>query len=133
MENALYEDGRVMSCSGVGVPDKRLGELPVAFVVLKQGAQATEEQLIESARSRYVTLKSLQVLVWSIKRILIRSVPSFFHDRLPAFAVPVMIVIWEENDPLPTNAGGKILKDPLRKKAAAIWEKRKKSSTKARL
>lgn len=46
--------------------------------------------------------------------------------RLPAFAVPVMLIISNDYQPLPTNAAGKILKTSLREKAKAVWEQRKK-------
>lgn len=52
MENALYDDDRVLSCAAVGVPDTRLGELPVAFVVPKHGMEVTEEELLAGARAR---------------------------------------------------------------------------------
>ena len=47
IENALYEDGRVLSCAAVAVPHARLGELPVAFVVLKPSVQITEVELLD--------------------------------------------------------------------------------------
>lgn len=128
----------MLSCAAVGVPDARLGELPAAFVVPKHGMEVTEEELIAGARSRYVT----QPALFSSPGLqLAFPVPSgascskeprteFVHlnlDRLPAFAVPVMLIIAKDHEPLPTNAAGKILKGPLRVTAKSAWERRKKS------
>ena len=41
----------------VGVPDERLGEVPAAFVVLKQGHQCTPDELIEWCKSRISNFK----------------------------------------------------------------------------
>ncbi|KAF8318005.1 long-chain-fatty-acid-CoA ligase [Clavulina sp. PMI_390] len=102
VENAFYDDERVLSCAAVGVPDQRLGELPAAFVVPKHGMDVTEEELLAGVR-----------------------------ERLPAFAVPVMVLVSKAHAPLPTNPAGKILKDPLRAQAKASWENRKRAAKKA--
>ncbi len=41
----------------VGVPDARLGEVPAAFVVLKQGHQCTPDELIDWCKSRISNFK----------------------------------------------------------------------------
>ena len=63
VENALYDDDRILSAAAVGVPDQRLGELPVVFVVLKHNAHATEEDLAASIKDRYVSLSRYSVLI----------------------------------------------------------------------
>lgn len=135
IENALYDDGRVLSAAAVGVPDARLGELPMVFVVLKHDAKATEAELIESVKPRYAPLWPFaSTPVMDVGAVVpghsLIPIPCFL-DRLPPFAMPVMIIILSEH--MATNAAGKILKDPLRAQAKAIWEKRKKSSHKAKL
>ena len=47
IENALYNDPRVLECAAVGVPDAKLGELPVAIVNLKEEfiGQVQEQEL----------------------------------------------------------------------------------------
>ncbi len=45
VENALYEHEAVKQCAVVAKPHERLGEDVVAFVVLKEGAKATAEEL----------------------------------------------------------------------------------------
>lgn len=41
----------------VGVPDERLGEVPAAFVILKQGHQCTPDELIDWCKSRISNFK----------------------------------------------------------------------------
>lgn len=46
VENALCEHDAVQSAAVIGIPDEVRGELVHAFVVLKSGAQASEQELI---------------------------------------------------------------------------------------
>ncbi len=57
LETALYEHPAVQSCAVVGVPDAKWGEVGRAFVVLKPGAQATSEALLEHLRGRVARFK----------------------------------------------------------------------------
>ncbi|KAF8314527.1 acetyl-CoA synthetase-like protein [Clavulina sp. PMI_390] len=98
VENAFYDDERILSCAAVGVPDKRLGELPVVFAVPKHGMEVTEEELLAGVQ-----------------------------ERLPAFAVPVMVIVAKNHEPLPTNAAGKIVKEPLRTRAKSAWGEHKRT------
>ena len=50
VERVLYEHDSVLEVAVVGRPDERWGEVPVAFVVLRQGATATAEDLVEHCR-----------------------------------------------------------------------------------
>ncbi|HEX2115859.1 MAG TPA: AMP-binding protein, partial [Alphaproteobacteria bacterium] len=52
IENALYEHEAVLECAVFGVPDERWGEVPAAHVVLRAGAQVTEDALIAFAAAR---------------------------------------------------------------------------------
>jgi fatty-acyl-CoA synthase len=52
VEKALVAHPGVYEVAVVPVPDERWGEIPKALVVLKPGAQATEEELIEFCRTR---------------------------------------------------------------------------------
>ena len=47
IEDILYEHPAVQTCAVVGIPDDLNGEIPKAFLVLKDGAEATEEEIIE--------------------------------------------------------------------------------------
>lgn len=51
IEAALLRHPALAECAAFGVPDERLGEVPVALVVLRPGASATEPELIDLALS----------------------------------------------------------------------------------
>ncbi len=74
VESALYEHPAVMDAAIVGIPHKTLGEEPGAVVTLKQGGQATEEEL-----------------------------RKFVAERLAAFKVPIKVVFWPETLPRNAN------------------------------
>jgi acyl-CoA synthetase (AMP-forming)/AMP-acid ligase II len=57
VEAFLCTHPAVKTAEVVGRPDKRLDEVPVAFVELKQGADATELTLIEHCRGRIASYK----------------------------------------------------------------------------
>ncbi|KAL1679203.1 hypothetical protein EV122DRAFT_277417 [Schizophyllum commune] len=97
IEEALYTEPGVLEAAAVGVPDERLGELPVAVVSVKQEyhGKVTEQSLF-----------------------------SLVKHKLPRFAVPVMIIV--RDGELEHNAAGKVMKNVLRQQATVEWEKRKK-------
>ncbi|KAF8509850.1 hypothetical protein BU17DRAFT_55903 [Hysterangium stoloniferum] len=104
VENALFADKRVHDCAVVGIPDKRLGELVGAVVVLRPEyiGKVSEADLLEKVR-----------------------------PILPAFAVPSMITIKTET--IDRNAAGKTLKKEIRKQLARDWERRNKAISNAKL
>ena len=57
IETALYTHPAVQQCAVVGTPDPKWGEVGLAFVVLKPGADAREEELIEHLRTRLARYK----------------------------------------------------------------------------
>ncbi len=57
IEKALYEHPAVVQCAVVGVPDEKWGEVGKAFVVLKPGASATEDELLDHCRTRLAHYK----------------------------------------------------------------------------
>ena len=57
VERVLYEHPSVLEASVIGRPDARWGEVPVAFVVLRPGAEATAEELQEFCRTRLARFK----------------------------------------------------------------------------
>lgn len=52
IEDAIYEHPAVKLCAVIGKPDPVAGEVPKAFVVLKDGASMTEEDLIGFLKAR---------------------------------------------------------------------------------
>ncbi|OGA02229.1 MAG: acyl-CoA synthetase [Betaproteobacteria bacterium RIFCSPLOWO2_02_FULL_62_17] len=57
VEDALYRHPAVLFCAVVAKPDSKWGETPLAFVELKSGATATEEEMIEHCRKRLARFK----------------------------------------------------------------------------
>jgi fatty-acyl-CoA synthase len=57
IERVLYEHDVVSEAAVVGRPDERWGEVPVAFVVLRQGATATAEMLLEHCLAQLARFK----------------------------------------------------------------------------
>lgn len=62
VENALYEHPAVAEAAVVGVPDEELGERVKAVVVLKQGAQASGDELVAFTRERLARFKTPSVV-----------------------------------------------------------------------
>ena len=58
VEKALAEHPAVLEAVVVGRPDERWGEIPVAYVVLREGAGATGEELIEFVCGRIARFKA---------------------------------------------------------------------------
>jgi len=52
IEGPLYQHEAVALAAAVGRPDPYAGEVPIAYVMLKEGAQATEEELLEYCREK---------------------------------------------------------------------------------
>jgi fatty-acyl-CoA synthase len=57
VEGLLLQRDGVQQVAIVGYPDRRLAEIPVAFVVAKPGCAPTEEALIESCRGKVASFK----------------------------------------------------------------------------
>jgi fatty-acyl-CoA synthase len=69
IEAFLMTHPKVAQAFVVGVPDPRLGEVAVAYVILREGETATEEVLIAHCRGRLAGFK-VPRHVW-----LVRDVP----------------------------------------------------------
>jgi acyl-CoA synthetase (AMP-forming)/AMP-acid ligase II len=92
IENLLLRHPRISQAAVIGVPDARLGEVGMAFVVLDTAGPP---------------LEAADVVAWS-------------RDEMANFKVPRFV---EFVDELPINATGKIVKDDLRVRAAAVLER----------
>ena len=57
VEEVLYEHPKVVNAAVIGIPDPRSGESVKAFVQLKAGETATEEEIIEFCRDRMAAYK----------------------------------------------------------------------------
>jgi len=74
IERVLGEHDGVLQAAVVGVPDERLGEVPVAFVVRARHDPPTDAELIEHVHDRLATYKVPRAV--------------FFLNELPMNAIP---------------------------------------------
>lgn len=65
IEKALYEHPAVAQCAVIGVPEEKWGEIGKAVVVLKPGATAAEEELLEHCRARLARYKVPRSVVFT--------------------------------------------------------------------
>ena len=67
LEDVLYEHPTVKLCAVIGKPDKTAGEIPKAFIVLKEGATATEEEIKKFVRAKVAPYKALREVEFRTK------------------------------------------------------------------
>ena len=65
VEDALYKHPAVASCGVVARQDDKWGETPVAYVELKPGASATEEEIVEHCRALLARFKCPRTVVFA--------------------------------------------------------------------
>jgi fatty-acyl-CoA synthase len=66
IEEALYRHPAVLVAAAVARPDPKWGETPCAFVELKPGAEATEQEMIEHCRSHLARFKVPKAVVFCV-------------------------------------------------------------------
>jgi acyl-CoA synthetase (AMP-forming)/AMP-acid ligase II len=96
IENLLLRHPYIQQAAVIGIPDDRLGEVGMAFVVPRPGATGAT-----SATS--ATISGDDVIQWS-------------RGQMANYKVPRMVEIVDE---LPLNATGKVMKDVLRRQVTA--------------
>ena len=57
MESTLYKHAAVLAVAVVAKPNEKWGETPCAFVELKEGATATEQEIIDFCRENLAHFK----------------------------------------------------------------------------
>jgi long-chain acyl-CoA synthetase len=62
LEDVLYEHPAVKLCGVIGKPDPVAGEIPKAFVVLKEGMTVTEEELMKFVNEKVAPYKAIREL-----------------------------------------------------------------------
>jgi long-chain acyl-CoA synthetase len=62
VEDVIYEHPSVKLCAVVGKPSPLVGEIPKAFIVLKEGAKTTEEELMAFVKDRVASYKAIREL-----------------------------------------------------------------------
>jgi fatty-acyl-CoA synthase len=64
VEDVLHGHPAVMLAAVVAQPDPKWGETPCAFVELKEGASATEAEIVEFCRARMARFKAPKTVVF---------------------------------------------------------------------
>ncbi|THH19787.1 hypothetical protein EW146_g1465 [Bondarzewia mesenterica] len=98
VENAVSADERLLEVAAVGVPDARYGE---------------QVAVVASVKPVYKG------------KVTEKEVINIARERLPRFSVPVMVILQDER--LPLNPSGKILKRELREIAKTEWARRSRN------
>jgi fatty-acyl-CoA synthase len=80
IEQCLASHEAVLESAVVARPDDRWGEVPVAFVVLREGHHATAEELIEHVKSRIARFKAP-------KEIHFEALPKTATGKIQKFAL----------------------------------------------
>jgi long-chain acyl-CoA synthetase len=62
LEDIFYEHQAVKLCAVIGIPDKFAGEVPKAFVVLKDGASVLGEDLLAFVNGKVASYKAIREL-----------------------------------------------------------------------
>lgn len=57
IEEALYQNPKIKEAAVIGIPDIHKGEVPIGFIVLKDGEKATEHEIIQYLRERLASFK----------------------------------------------------------------------------
>jgi len=60
LEDVLYEHPAVKLCGVIGKPKPVVGEIPKAFIVLKEGAEASEDEIKKFVRERVSAYKAIR-------------------------------------------------------------------------
>jgi acyl-CoA synthetase (AMP-forming)/AMP-acid ligase II len=96
IEDILRRHPGIRDVAVVGVPDDRLGEVGMAFVVTRPGPEVTE-------------VTGPEIVAWA-------------RAEMANYKVPRAVELVDE---LPTNATGKVLKDELRARAAGLGKEQR--------
>jgi long-chain acyl-CoA synthetase len=60
LEDLLYEHPAVKLCAVVGVPDRLAGQVPKAYIVTKQDAAVSVEEIMEFVNPKVASYKALR-------------------------------------------------------------------------
>jgi fatty-acyl-CoA synthase len=58
VEQVLYSHPDILECAVIGKLDEKWGEVPLAFVVLREGAKVTPQEIIDFSKSRLARFKA---------------------------------------------------------------------------
>jgi fatty-acyl-CoA synthase len=78
VEDVLYKHPAVLACAVVAQPDERWGEVPCAFVELKEGVHAEADELIEWCRAHTAKFKAP-------RRVVFGAIPKTSTGKIQKF------------------------------------------------
>jgi fatty-acyl-CoA synthase len=90
VEQAIADHPAVLEVAVIAVPDEQWGEVPAAYVMLHDGAEASEAEIIEHVRGRLARFKAPKSVVFGelpktstgkIQKFVLRDVAWAGHDR----------------------------------------------------
>jgi fatty-acyl-CoA synthase len=84
VEDALHRHPSVLTAAVVAMPDTRWGEVPCAFVELKPGAAATEQEIIEFCRNLLARFKVP-------KKVVFGAVPKTSTGKIQKFVLRTQV------------------------------------------
>lgn len=87
IEEALHKHPAVAMAAAVGKPDEKAGELPVVYVQLKPGNQASEADLLEHAAAHIPERAAIPKNAWIIDAIPLTAVGKTFKPALRLDAI----------------------------------------------
>lgn len=82
IEEVLAAHPSVALCAAVGRPDVHAGEVPVAYVQLRPGQQATEEELLEYAKGHISERAAIPKAVMILSALPVTAVGKIFKPTL---------------------------------------------------
>ena len=82
IEEALHKHPAVAMAAAVGKPDEKAGELPVVYVQLKPGNQASEAELLEHAAAHIPERAAIPKNAWIVDAIPLTAVGKTFKPAL---------------------------------------------------
>jgi fatty-acyl-CoA synthase len=80
VEQAVMSHPAVLEAAVIAIPDDRWGEVPAAYVTLKEGAQATAEDIIDHVRARLAHFKAPKLVEF-------RALPKTSTGKIQKFAL----------------------------------------------
>jgi fatty-acyl-CoA synthase len=80
VEDAIHRHKKVLACAVVAQPDAKWGETPVAFVELKEGAAASEAEIIAHCREHLARFKCP-------KRVVFGAVPRTSTGKIQKYVL----------------------------------------------
>ncbi|MGJ7510304.1 acyl-CoA synthetase [Variovorax sp. GT1P44] len=82
IEEPLHRHPAVQLAAAIGRPDLHAGELPVAYVLLKPGAQATEDELLSFARDQITERAAIPKAIRLVTAMPLTGVGKIFKPEL---------------------------------------------------